>query len=152
MTGHRTGWATRTASGVSAALLVAAALSGCTPAPPEIGAAAAKELHSSVLAVTQAAATGDIAGALADLNTLEAQLREATASGDVSADRNARIEASINLVRADLTAALPPSPASSPSPTTSKPTPKGGTGSNQTGPSDTPGKGDPGKKKGKDDK
>jgi hypothetical protein len=64
-------------------------------------------MQESVSAVTDAAAAGDPAGALAALDALEAQLKEDTASGAISADRSARIQASIDLVRADLTAALP---------------------------------------------
>jgi hypothetical protein len=67
--------------------------------------------------VTQSAAVGDISAAITQLDALERRLREATASGDISADRSAKIEASISLVRADLTAALPPPPPPSPSPT-----------------------------------
>jgi hypothetical protein len=68
-------------------------------------------MQESVSAVTQAAAVGDPTGALAALDALETQLKEGTASGAISADRSAQIQASIDLVRADLTAALPePSP------------------------------------------
>jgi hypothetical protein len=73
-------------------------------------------MQESVAAVTQAAAAGDPAGAIAALDSLEAQLKEDTASGAISADRSAQIQASIDLVRADLTAALP-----EPSPTPSQP-------------------------------
>lgn len=69
-------------------------------------------MQTSVSAVTQAAATGDPTNAIAALDALETQLRQGTASGAIDADRSARIQASIDLVRADLTAALPtPSPA-----------------------------------------
>jgi hypothetical protein len=98
-----------------AVALTLGTLSGCAPADPGIGAAASKQLQATVAEVTQAAAEGDIAAAKAILNTLERQLREATASGAISAERTARIEASIALVRADLAAATPrPSPTPTP--------------------------------------
>ncbi|MEO7006138.1 MAG: hypothetical protein ABI275_01750 [Terrimesophilobacter sp.] len=91
--------------------LVTAALSGCAPVAPGIDSAAASKMQASVSAVTQAAAANDPSRAIAGLDTLEAQLKQDTASGAINADRSARIQASIDLVRADLTAALPtPSP------------------------------------------
>lgn len=90
-----------------AAMLVTAALSGCAPTEPGLDSAAASKMQESVSAVTEAAAAGNPAGALAALDALEAQLKEDTASGAISADRSARIQASIDLVRADLTAVLP---------------------------------------------
>jgi hypothetical protein len=101
---------------------VLAALSGCTPSAPEISTATAKQLQTSVSAVANAAATGNIAGAIAELDRLETQVREATASGAISASRTARIQATISLVRADLTAALPPP---SPTPSTEAPAQQG---------------------------
>jgi len=99
-----------------AAMLVTAALSGCAPTEPGLDSVSASRMQESVAAVTQAAAAGDPAGAIAALDSLEAQLKEDTASGAISADRSAQIQASIDLVRADLTAALP-----EPSPTPSQP-------------------------------
>ena len=90
-----------------AAILVTAALTGCAPTEPGLDSAAASKMQESVSLVTEAAAAGDPTGALAALDALEAQLKEDTASGAISADRSARIQASIDLVRADLTAALP---------------------------------------------
>ncbi|EPR76164.1 mucin-associated surface protein [Leifsonia rubra CMS 76R] len=103
--------ATRIVAAACAAMLVTAALSGCAPTKPELDSVSASTMQESVAAVTQAAADGDPVGALAALDTLQAQLKEDTASGLISADRSAQIQASIDLVRADLTAALPePSP------------------------------------------
>ncbi|WP_354576801.1 hypothetical protein [Frigoribacterium sp. UYMn621] len=101
---------------------------------PGIDSAAAAQLQTSVSAVTQAAATGKPANAIAALDALEAQLRQGTASGAINADRSARIQASIDLVRGDLTAALP---TPSPSPTVQAP---GKQGNNDKG--DKKGKGD----------
>ena len=139
-------WSGRLAAACAAGSLVIGALSGCSPSTPDIDAAMAKQLHSSVAALTEAAAHGDIAGAIKDLDALERKVREATASGEISAERTARIQASISLVRADLTAALPkPSPSPSPSPSqTTVPTTNTNSGSD---PGDDKGgnKGDKGK-------
>jgi len=100
---------------VLCAVAVVTALSGCAPAEPGIDTAVSSVLQASVADVTQAAANDDPEGALAALDVLEAQLKEDTASGAIGADRSAQIQASIDLVRADLTAALPePSPTPTP--------------------------------------
>jgi hypothetical protein len=104
-------------------------LGGCAPTPTDMAASAAKQLQSAVAAVTQSAAVGDISAAITRLDALERRLREATASGDISADRSAKIEASISLVRADLTAALPPPPPPSPTPTVTVQVPAPGSNS-----------------------
>jgi hypothetical protein len=104
-------------------------LGGCAPTPTDMAASAAKQLQSAVAAVTQSAAVGDISAAITQLDALERRLREATASGDISADRSAKIEASISLVRADLTAALPPPPPPSPTPTVTVQVPAPGSNS-----------------------
>lgn len=109
-------------------------LSGCAPAPAGITASAGKQLQAAVAAVTEAAAGGDIAAAITNLDALERRLREATASGAISADRSAKIDASISLVRADLTAALPPpSPTPTPTVTVQIPAPESNSGSNNPG-------------------
>lgn len=115
-----------------AAMLVTAALSGCAPTEPGLDSAAASKMQESVSAVTEAAAAGNPAGALAALDALEAQLKEDTASGAISADRSARIQASIDLVRADLTAALPaPEPEPEPEPVEETPGKSGDKGKNK---------------------
>ncbi|GAB3037876.1 hypothetical protein GCM10027052_16070 [Parafrigoribacterium mesophilum] len=111
-------------------------LSGCATDSPDMTVAAGKQLQAAVAAVSQAAAGGDIATAITNLDALERRLREATASGNISADRSAKIDASISLVRADLTAALPPPPPPSPTPTPTVtvqiPAPGGNTGSDNS--------------------
>ncbi|MEO6825997.1 MAG: hypothetical protein ABI255_07890 [Microbacteriaceae bacterium] len=93
-------------------LLIVAALTGCVQAEPDFSPGAAGQLQQSVAAVTGSAAAGQVEQAIAELDALQAQLNEATASGSVDAARSARIQASIDLVRADLVSALPaPSPA-----------------------------------------
>ena len=104
--------------------VVLGTLAGCAPTPTDMAASAANQLQSAVAAVTQSAAAGDIAGAITHLDALERRLREATASGDITADRSAKIEASISLVRADLTAALP-TPTPTPTVTEQVPAPGG---------------------------
>ena len=139
MIGNRGLWGGRLAATGAAMVLAIASLSGCSPSTPDIDAATAKQLHSSVALLTQAASQGDIAGAIKDLEALERKVREATAAGDISAERTARIQASISLVRADLTAALPkPAPSQSPSKTAvpapvTSPTGKGGSKGNDKG-------------------
>lgn len=118
-------WTERLAAGTCGVVLFAVVLSGCAPTVPGIDSAAATQLKTSVSAVTQAAATGNPANAIAALDTLETQLRQSTASGAINADRSARIQASIDLVRADLTAALP---TPSPTPTVQAPSQQGNNG------------------------
>ena len=84
-------------------LLAAGALAGCGPAP-ELGRGAASQLQTLVLAVSQAAATNDRAGALKHLDELLTRLDAAAASGEVSFRRHQSIKASIDAVRADLVA------------------------------------------------
>ncbi|KQV05204.1 hypothetical protein [Leifsonia sp. Root112D2] len=134
--------ARRARLGIVAVVLLASTLSGCTATKAEIGTSVAKSLEASVMTVTKSAAAGDPAAALLALAALQTQLTRATASGAVSADRQARIQASIDLVRADLTAALPPKPAPTITQTTAP--------SSNDGPDTKDDKGAPSKGKGKD--
>ena len=86
-----------------AGLLAAGALAGCGPAP-ELGRSAASQLQTQVLAVSQAAAANDRAGALKHLDELLTRLAAAAASGEVSFRRHQSIKSSIDAVRADLVA------------------------------------------------
>lgn len=116
MTTIRERLATRLSVAASAVVLTIGALSGCTQPPPDISSAEAVKLQASVMAVTKAAAGGQIAAAISALDALQAKLQEAAAAGTVTANRYTRIKASIDLVRADLTAALP-KPTPTPTPT-----------------------------------
>ena len=78
-------------------------LSGCTADPVDLQAATAKNLQTEILAITEAAAAGDFSNAQSLLTAMQANLRTATASGQVSAERSASIQSAINLVRDDLT-------------------------------------------------
>lgn len=98
-------------------LLVAASLTGCAPTPPALQAQAAEQLRAGVLAVTTAAAAGDYAGAQTALGSVQADLLEAASAEEVTSARSAEIQAAINLVGADLAAAIaaatpPPAPPS----------------------------------------
>ncbi|MBH0129818.1 hypothetical protein [Salinibacterium sp. NK8237] len=100
---------------VGAALALALSLSACAPTSPDFDSDAAALLQSSVADVTDAAAAGDPVAALAALDVLQEQLNENTATGAIGAEQSARIQASLDLVRADLTVALPdPSPVTDP--------------------------------------
>lgn len=117
-----TRWTARVTAAICAVALISASLSGCAPIDQGIDADAAARMQISVSAVTQAAAAGDPAVAIAALDELETQLKQNMATGAISADRSARIQASIDLVRVDLTAALPvPKPAPSHTPTEQTP-------------------------------
>ncbi|MCX6497964.1 MAG: mucin-associated surface protein [Arthrobacter sp.] len=84
--------------------LLAGSLSGCAGPAPELDGAAAGQLQSQVLAVTEAAATEDSAGALKLLDELASKLDAAAADGKVSFKRHQSIKTSIDAVRADLSA------------------------------------------------
>lgn len=83
--------------------LLAATLAGCAPAP-ELDRDAARQLQSTVLAVTEAAAANDPGASLQHLDELVLTLDEAAARGEVSFKRHQSIRKSIESVRADLTA------------------------------------------------
>ena len=78
-------------------------LAGCAPAP-ELDRGAARQLQSTVLAVTEAAAANDPAASLKRLDELVLKLDEAAARGEVSFKRHQSIRKSVDSVRADLTA------------------------------------------------
>ena len=85
-------------------LLVAGSLAGCAGPAPELDGAAATQLQSQVLAVTEAAAAEDSPGALKALDDLMSKLDAAAADGKVSFKRHQSIKASVDAVRADLNA------------------------------------------------
>jgi len=89
---------------ITAALAGVALLAGCA-AQPAITAETAGELQASVVSVATLAQT-DAAAALAELDVLEGRLDAASADGSIQADRATDIRSSIELVRADLTAAV----------------------------------------------
>ncbi|TFC21254.1 hypothetical protein E3O19_00505 [Cryobacterium algoritolerans] len=119
----------RLASGVAAALLVAATLTACSGPTPELATPTAEKLRSGVLSVSTAAAAGDFGGAQSALTAVQADLLTAAAAGQVSAARSAQIQSAINLVTGDLADAMA---ASTPTPTpTEKPSPSVDKGDNK---------------------
>jgi hypothetical protein len=97
-------WGSALAGPLLTAALVAGSLSGCAGAAPELDGAAAGQLQSQVLAVTEAAAAEDSAGALTLLDELVTKLDAAAADGKVSFRRHQSIKTSIEAVRTDLAA------------------------------------------------
>ncbi|MDQ0577014.1 hypothetical protein [Agromyces albus] len=77
----------------------------------------ADAMHSSVVQIAERAVAGDFVGALAELELLDRDVTVALDAGSIDADREQVIRAAIDLVRADLEAALAaatPSPAPAP--------------------------------------
>jgi len=116
------------------ALVMTLALAGCATST-ELAPSTAEGLQASVVEVSTLAADGDVTGALARLDALQAELDSAVAAGDVSAERVATIQQAIDLVRADLEA-LVPEPEPTPTPTAEKP----GKGNDKPGKPEKPGK------------
>jgi hypothetical protein len=88
----------------AAILMLASALVACAPVDSGLHRDAARQLQERVLAVSQAAAGNDPAGALSALERLEADLAAASSSGQVSEDRRRSIMTAVASVRADLAA------------------------------------------------
>ncbi|MDQ4137227.1 MAG: hypothetical protein M3116_00055 [Actinomycetota bacterium] len=86
--------------------LAGALLGGCASPQTDYSPSAAQNLQKRVLAVTEAAAAGDVVAALLRLQELEAAAYDAAARSMISQGRLASILASIALVRADLEKAL----------------------------------------------
>lgn len=77
----------------------------------------ADAMHSSVVQIAERAVAGDFVGALAELELLDRDVTVALDTGRIDPDREQVIRAAIELVRADLEAALAaatPSPAPAP--------------------------------------
>ena len=112
-------------------------LAGCaTPTPSDLDAETAGALQASVVEVATLAADGDVAGAIARLDTLQGEVDAAVASEALTDDRAAEIQAAIDAVRLDLEALVP-----EPTPTPSAPEQEPG--------KDKPGKGNKPEKPGK---
>ena len=92
---------------------VAAVLAGCA-AGTSIDGATSTRFQTSVVSIAGSASSGDPATALAQLEELESALQLALDEGRVSSQRGAEIAAAIDLVRADLTAAIEAIPAPEP--------------------------------------
>ena len=99
---------------LAAVTLVASTLTGCGSTPPDLQQSTATQLQAGVQDVTVAAAAGDFDAAQVSLEAVQADLLTAAAADEVSAARAADIQSALNLVFADLTAAIE---ASEPEPT-----------------------------------
>lgn len=95
---------------LSAVLAATIALSGCA-ATPAIETDTAERLQQTVLTVSDSAAAGDLAGALASLDAVVTELEAARVRGEVSEDRYARISAAVESLRAYLVGQTVPPPA-----------------------------------------
>lgn len=94
---------------------MATILTGCGAATPSIDADTAAALQSGVLAVSVAAAAGDFATAQSELTAVRGTLE---ASADkLTAARTTQIQTAIDLVDADLAAAIAASAPAEPAPT-----------------------------------
>ena len=89
---------------VLAAVLV---LSGCSASDSSIDDATAQTLDDAVVAVAERASVDDFAGALTELDALQAALDAALEAGSVTAERASAVQAEIEVVRSDLAAAVP---------------------------------------------
>ncbi|TFD74252.1 hypothetical protein E3T54_15890 [Cryobacterium sp. Sr8] len=89
-----------------AAVILAVALSGCASDPSALEQPTAERLQTGVRAVATSAAAGDYTSAQSALGALQADLLAASAAGEVTGERSARIQSAINLVGADLNAAI----------------------------------------------
>lgn len=111
-----------------AGALAVGLLTSCS-STPALTDDAASQLQEAVQQVAQLSAADDFAGAQASLVTLQQQYDAQVAAGSITADRQTQIQASIDLVRTDLDAALLPTdeqteePVPEPEETTPEPTP-----------------------------
>jgi len=104
----------RLGAALAGAAVVATVLAGCTAATPRIDADTAAALQSGVMAVSVAAAAGDFTTAQADLAAVRDTL--AASADTLTTARTSEIQAAIDLVDADLTAAIAASAPAEPVP------------------------------------
>ncbi|MDY0913583.1 hypothetical protein [Rathayibacter festucae] len=118
----RAGLRLRAGGAVLAAVLV---LSGCSAGDPSIDDGTAQALDDAVVAVAEKASADDWAGALTELDALQATLDAAIAGGNVDSERATSIRTQADLVRADLAAliAAVPEPEESTTPEPEETTP-----------------------------
>lgn len=103
--------------GTAAAVILAAVLLAGCAGPADLDGTAAEKFHARVAEAKQLAARQDFSAALAELGRLESDLAAAAGKGEVSPERQARIDSAITKVREGLEAAAEPAPA----PTTAAP-------------------------------
>ena len=89
---------------LAGAVVMATALAGCSAAATELDADTAQSLQSGVMSVTVAAAAGDFATAQTELSAVRGTL--AGSADRLTASRTTTIQTAIDLVEADLAAAI----------------------------------------------
>lgn len=103
------------AAASASVLAIVLALAACAGPPPGLAGPAGRDMQQTVTAIAEHAAAGDAAAALAELDALQQRLDDARAADDITADRAALVQRSIDLVRADLEVVAaenaPPAPA-----------------------------------------
>ncbi len=87
-------------------MVLAAALAGCAPEAVGIQSETATAFQQRVLMVSEAVASEDTAGALSEVDALEADLAYAAQNAQISDDRRRRIATALAAVRADLRQAV----------------------------------------------
>jgi hypothetical protein len=97
---------TRTRLTVFVAIGLLLTSAGCAAQPVDLQYSSAEQFQAQILDISEAAAAADFTSAQALLTALQQNLRTAAAAGQVSSERSATIQASINLVNADLTAEI----------------------------------------------
>ena len=107
--------------GILAVIAASLVLSGCAGDEPLYDAGAADRLQQQVLTVSETSAAGDFETALLRLDELVVQVNDALARGEITPERHQSILSAIELVRADLLAAIeaakpPPAPEPEPEP------------------------------------
>ncbi|MCU1546317.1 MAG: hypothetical protein JWP30_1417 [Homoserinimonas sp.] len=106
---------------VTSATVMALILTGCGQTQPDYDPAAAKQLQAQVHAVTTSASSADYSSALAALDELDLQLKNALARKEITQARYDSILSSAASVRSDIEAAIaaliPPAPVPAPAPT-----------------------------------
>ncbi|MDQ0893842.1 hypothetical protein [Agromyces ramosus] len=126
------------------AVSLALGLSACASSGAQLSA----DLHASVVQISERAATGDYAGALAELALLDRDVTSASDDGRLDSESERAIREAMELVRSDLEAAeiaTTPTPEPEPAPE------EGGDDEGNDGDkgNDDKGKGDKGKGEGK---
>ena len=91
----------RRAASFAVIAVIVVLLAGC--GSPDLADDAATRLQADVRTVAQSSQTGDVPGARAALDLLTQHVRSARTDGSISAERSGKINASIDLVSADLT-------------------------------------------------
>ena len=126
-----------------AALVLGLVLSGCAPQSSDLDASVGHSMQTIVVIAANQAASGNTSAALLTLDTLQTQLKQAIDMHQISTERAAKVQESLDLVRADLqpvVAPAPPNEPAAPSQTTTESPSKGGNGNDEKGKGNEKGK------------